>query len=1288
MKYFTSKLFTSKLLVALGLLFSSIVVQAQEYCLTAPFGYGAGTTGGTGKSITLVTNQTGLQNAIKNGNGIYIITQDITVSTHLSGSGSNYTLMALPGVKLINLEQNESNSGILYIKGSNIIFRNLTFEGPGAYDCDGWDNFCLDGSTKVWVDHCDFQDGCDGNFDIKGNADNITVTWCKFHYLKPPKSGGSGGAPDHRYTNLIGSTSTSKPSDGQYNVTYMGCWWGDGCKERMPRVRNALLAFYNCYWSSSVASYYIGPENAKAYCEGCYFEKNSSNIKASTIFKSYGGTNTFYAQGCYSVAGLPSNGSLSEPTNSTGFSSLAYSDAKTAVTSSCGAGATLTVTTTGEVSTNCAATSPTITLSSLEATATQNVSDGDAITNIVYTYGGNATSFEVIYKANGSVVSKPTWLTATTSGNTMTFSGSPTIINSTNTTYTITINSTDGTTDSDPLTATVSVIPLTPGTLVLSSGNATQNAYTDNAITNIVYTYGGGATGATVTGLPSGVTYSVNTTSKTVTISGTPSAAGAYSYTVTTTGGSSQESLSGTITVSDPVLLTAPTATYTISGTTANVTWSAIPGASSYKVKTCSAGGSGTNRTIKFDDYTAGTYTADETLTAGLLAIKSTGKGVSVASGSGTYGGISVSQICKLSGSGTTSNCALQLTLDGPGTLTVYCNAGDNDRILAVSDGTSIISDEISNNTTTANIPAAGDYYLYSEGSSINVYLIVFEATGSCTETIVSGTSTTVDYSEGTTISVMAVGNGTAYISSDYAEATLMASATPADVTLTSVAGTDTQNSFKNTAIDDITYSYTGTVAVTWTGTASSTTAPDGITATISGGVVTISGTPTTAGNYGYTVTANAIGDATPATASKSGTITITAPTTLAAPVATYTVSGSTANVTWPAVAGATSYKIKVCGAGGTGENMTINFSDYTAQTYTASTNLTPSVALIATDTKTLAIKSSSGTFGGTAVSQVLDLMGTGNTSSRTVKLTLSDAGTLTIYNDGPTRGSSPRYIVVNDGTNVILNVSDAAASVSVPEGGGEFYIYSGGSGINLQLIKFEASSSCTETEVTTTSTSVAFTEGTTISVMAVGDGAGLLNSEYADATLSETPIAATLNLTSATTTTSQAVDINTALTNITYSYTGTAAITWTGTASATTAPDGITATISGGVVKISGTPTTAGSYGYTVTATAIDGGTPATATDNGTITVTQPAVDVCGKMETITVNVITAGTYSLNLYLGTTLQKTVYTGTFGAGNTTLMFNMSDMSAGTYTYKLEDAGNNLINSQSGSITIN
>ena len=326
-------------------------VSAVDYCASSSWGYaGTNVTGGGNATPTLVDSESKLKTALGKGNNVILITKDITVNDHISSGKSNMTIMALPGKKLISEQQNKDHSGILYLKGSNLLLRNLTFEGPGAYDCDGWDNLCLDGAKNVWVDHCDFQDGCDGNFDIKGESDNISVTWCRFRYLKTPKTGGSGGSDDHRFSNLVGSGSSDKPSDGTYNITYGFCWWDQGCKQRMTRCRNALIHYLNCYWNSSVADYYVGPENAKCYFEGCTFAGKANS--ASKIWSVYGGSsNACKFVNC--TGNLPSNsGSVSAPTYA--YDALSAAEAKNYVTnSSCGAGATLTVTNAGEVSSSC-----------------------------------------------------------------------------------------------------------------------------------------------------------------------------------------------------------------------------------------------------------------------------------------------------------------------------------------------------------------------------------------------------------------------------------------------------------------------------------------------------------------------------------------------------------------------------------------------------------------------------------------------------------------------------------------------------------------------------------------------------------------------------------------------------------------------------------------------------------------------------------------------------------------------------------------------------------------------
>ena len=325
---------------------------AVDYCATNSWGYaGNNVTGGGNANPTLVDSESKLATALTTKNSVIIITKDITVTNHISTDKDNLTIVALPGKKLISNNQNKDESGILYIKGNNIIIRNVTFEGPGAYDCDGWDNLCLDKATNVWVDHCDFQDGCDGNFDIKGKADNITVSWCRFRYLKEPKAGGSGGADDHRFSNLVGSGSSDKPEDVTYNITYAFNWWDEGCKQRMTRCRNCELHFLNCYWNSSVADYYVGPENAKCYFEGCTFAGKANSAKG--IWNQFNGS-TNYCTFVNCTGKLPDNSSTPVAAPTYAYETVSAATAKNMITdNTCGAGATLTVTTAAEISSSC-----------------------------------------------------------------------------------------------------------------------------------------------------------------------------------------------------------------------------------------------------------------------------------------------------------------------------------------------------------------------------------------------------------------------------------------------------------------------------------------------------------------------------------------------------------------------------------------------------------------------------------------------------------------------------------------------------------------------------------------------------------------------------------------------------------------------------------------------------------------------------------------------------------------------------------------------------------------------
>jgi pectate lyase len=574
-------------------------MSAQDYYMTTPIGYGkAATGGGNATPGAPVTTYTELSNALTaTGPGVILIKGSIQVD-YLSVLATNKTILGLPGSKLYTNVQTAGGSGILYFKpgSKNIIIRNVTFVGPGAYDSDGRDCLTFDGATDCWVDHCDFQDGMDGNFDNKGNTDNITVSWCKFSYNKAPKAGGSGGTNDHRFSDLIGSSSSNYPlntsSDTQYSITWQYCWWAEGCVERQVRARNAQLHMLNCFWNSSVANKCIGLEDGtngkgtQCYVEGGVFETPSTT---KNIDVSYGGTPDVTVVDCVGNGLANNSTTVSKPSYS--YTPLSSSLVKAALTGSCGAGATLNITEAGIVSSACSGSTPVApTLSLSSGSTSQSVAVNSAISNITYTYGGSATGATVTGLPAGVSYS------VSTSAKTVTISGTPTSVQSA--TYTVTTSQSSGSAVS--LSGTITTVAA--ATLALTSGSTNQSIVLGNSIATIVYTYGGSATGATVTGLPAGVSYSVSTSAKTVTISGTPTSVQSATYTVTTSQSSgSAVSLSGTIatvanatlaltsgSTNQSIVLGNPIATivYTYGGSATGATVTGLPAGVSYSVST------------------------------------------------------------------------------------------------------------------------------------------------------------------------------------------------------------------------------------------------------------------------------------------------------------------------------------------------------------------------------------------------------------------------------------------------------------------------------------------------------------------------------------------------------------------------------------------------------------------------------------------------------------------------------------------------------------------------------
>lgn len=156
--------------------------------------------------------------------------------------------------------ENYRKSGVFELdKCQNIIIRNIKFVGPGSVDCSGKDLLAFTGCTNMWVDHCEFTDGIDGNFDITKESDFCTVSWCKFSYTER--------AYMHMNTNLVGGSDSD--GVGKLNTTFAYNHWGAGCNQRMPMARSGIIHLLNNYYTCEGASLAINPrKNSEFLIEG------------------------------------------------------------------------------------------------------------------------------------------------------------------------------------------------------------------------------------------------------------------------------------------------------------------------------------------------------------------------------------------------------------------------------------------------------------------------------------------------------------------------------------------------------------------------------------------------------------------------------------------------------------------------------------------------------------------------------------------------------------------------------------------------------------------------------------------------------------------------------------------------------------------------------------------------------------------------------------------------------------------------------------------------------------
>jgi gliding motility-associated-like protein len=259
----------------------------------------------------------------------------------------------------------------------------------------------------------------------------------------------------------------------------------------------------------------------------------------------------------------------------------------------------------------------TVSLSSAAGTDNQTICINTAITSITYATTG---------ATGATVTGLPAGVNGIWAGDVVTISGTPTASGTFN--YTVTPTGGCGT-----ITANGTITAAPDNTIALSSAAGTDNQTVciNMAITNITFATTG-ATGATVTGLPSGVTggWAVNV----VTISGTPTASGPFNYTVTLTGGCGTITANGTITVTPDNTIALSSAagtdaqTVCINTAITNITYSTT-GATGATFSGLPAGVTGAWAgnvvTVSGTPTASGTFNYTVTLTGGCGTITSNG---------------------------------------------------------------------------------------------------------------------------------------------------------------------------------------------------------------------------------------------------------------------------------------------------------------------------------------------------------------------------------------------------------------------------------------------------------------------------------------------------------------------------------------------------------------------------------------------------------------------------------------------------------------------------------------
>ena len=424
--------------------------------------------------------------------------------------------------------------GVRLKSASNIEVSNLGFMNCNS---TAGDNVGMQqDNDHVWVHNCDLFYGNAGSDadQIKGDGalDNKTSTYITLSY---------NHFWDNGKASLLGLSEGT--TSGLY-ITYHHNWF-DHSDSRHPRVRYYSAHIYNNYYDG-VSKYGAGSTlGSSLFVEGNYYRNSKhpmlTSLQGTDIWdeanqvNNAGTMGTFSGEAGGSIKAFNNTFDASNGTNNMRF--VAYNDPNPLYNISGK------ISSTTDFDAYVAATRGEVVSSSVKSKSganTYNNFDTDAnlyVKNLVIDTPAAAKTKTTQYagRISGGDL-KWTFNNATDDTSSLVI----TALKSALTNYTGTLVAVQG--EGNP--------PSSGQTLTLTSAsNNNQTVASGTAISSIVFTWGGDATDATVTGLPaSGLSFVKNTSAKTITISGTPTATVSYSIATSGTSGSPATG-SGTVTV-------------------------------------------------------------------------------------------------------------------------------------------------------------------------------------------------------------------------------------------------------------------------------------------------------------------------------------------------------------------------------------------------------------------------------------------------------------------------------------------------------------------------------------------------------------------------------------------------------------------------------------------------------------------------------------------------------------------------------------------------------------------